>query len=242
MTNTGSRWLKGSQLVIGFIVIIGCLVTRSRFCSECKILCIIPVFTACCHVITWRKEGKKKKKRKYLLFANTPTPIWQRHFLFHALKLGHGGTANRRSAASRILARACTKLVDSPSKAIWHFPVWCGVQCIAPDFSGSSDNCKVPRPLFILKSGTGRKAGAVCLTQGGGSNGAMLRDRNRLLLPPQSTCNSSSKTKQEAPYWRKAELWHLLQTKSLGLHDQIYPIRKLNYDVHIQSAEMHKWA
>lgn len=221
MTNTGSRWLKGSQLVIGFIVIIGCLVTRSRFCSECKTLCIIPVFTACCHVITWRKEGKKKKKRKYLLFANTPTPIWQRHFLFHALKLGHGGTANRRSAASRILARACTKLVGSPSKAIWHFPVRCGVQCIAPDFSGSSDNCKVPRPLFILKSGTGRNAGAVCLTQGGGSNGAMLQDRNRPLLHPQSTYNSSSKIKQEAPYLCKAELCHLLQTKSLGLHDHI---------------------
>lgn len=167
------------------------------------------------------KKEKKKKKRKYLLFANTPTPIWQRHFLFHALKLGHGGTANRRSAASRILARACTKLVGSPSKAIWHFPVRCGVQCTAPDFSGSSDNCKVPRPLFILKSGTGRKAGAVCLTQGGGSNGAMLQDRNRPLLHPQSTYNSSSKIKQEAPYLCKTELCHLLQTKSLGLHDHI---------------------
>lgn len=108
-----------------------------------------------------KKRRKKKKKRKYLLFANTPTPIWQRHFLFSTLKLGHGGTANRRSTAS-----ACAELVGPLSKAIWHFPVWCGVRCIAHNFSGGCDNCKMPRPLFTLKSGTGTRAGAVCLTQG----------------------------------------------------------------------------
>lgn len=109
MTNTGSCWLKGSQLIIGFIVITGCLVTPSGFCSECKVLCVSPVFTVLSTLPRdplKKKEGKEKGggKKRYLLFANTPTPLWQSHSISSILQLGHGDTARQRPTASRILA------------------------------------------------------------------------------------------------------------------------------------------
>lgn len=61
----------------------------------------------------------------------------------------------------------------------------------------------------------------------------------------------ATKPSRKLPTSTRLKLCHLLQTKPVGLHDhtryilpdksyQIYPIWKLNYNVHIRSAKIHR--
>lgn len=105
---------------------------------------------------------KKRRKKEENTCSLQTLPLPSDKGIFSSpLKSGAWGHSK-----SKINCLCMCKVGGSPSTAIWHFPRWCGVQCIAPNFSGGSDNCKMPRPLFTLKSETGTRAGAVCLTQG----------------------------------------------------------------------------
>lgn len=161
MTNTGSCWLKGSQLIIGFIVITGCLVTPSGFCSECKVLCVSPVFTVLSTLPRdplKKKEGKEKgggKKKVFAVCKHSHSPLTKPFYLLHFT----AGTWGHSETKANSLQDPCTHAKSQQVLPLRVFSTWMGLRTSLPRFRGSCKNCELPRPLSMLKPGTAARAG-----------------------------------------------------------------------------------
>lgn len=71
-------------------------------------------------------------QQSYLLFANSPTPFWQKHIIISWTKAGiRGGTARRRSIDSKIPACPCEKPAGPPTMGIQHLLAFYWVQSIS---------------------------------------------------------------------------------------------------------------
>lgn len=170
MTNTGSHRMKGGSLKTGFIVISGCLVTPSGFCSECKVPNTILVFTvlimpACGYLkqtqaVCCLPSHSLTKAVYPLLDKSWDSGAWQ-----------GGGQLTPRSLRGHVKSWQ----VHSPW-CLARFSLLWGSEHRSPDFNRSCKNCSWPG-LCLLAPRTGTSAGAVCLMwwcqvlHGGDDNG-----------------------------------------------------------------------